>query len=276
MAAPLVTLTTDFGEGSCYVAALKGALLSVNPELRPLDLSHSIPPQDVRYASFFLRAAVPYFPPGTLHVVVVDPGVGTERAVLYIEIAGQRLLVPDNGCWTGLCAPERTPQLVLRLTERRYWRPQVSATFHGRDVFAPVAGHLTLGVDPRALGTPVADWVRLEVQAPSLAEEALRGEVIFVDGFGNLITNIPGEAFLRWRDWLVWVMVNGQEVGRQVRTYGEAEPGELVALVSSVDTLEVAVNRGSAAARLGAGVGAAVEVVRPALKPQGESVNLGA
>src|SRR4051794_24327330 len=128
MAEPLITLTTDFGEGSPYVAAMKGVVLSLNPRARLLDLSHTIPPQDLRHAAFFLRAALPYFPPGTLHVVVIGPGVGTARSVLYVETAGQRLVVPDNGCWTELARAAGGAPSVLRLAEPRYWRPEVSAT----------------------------------------------------------------------------------------------------------------------------------------------------
>jgi S-adenosylmethionine hydrolase len=256
----ILTLTTDFGPGSSYVAALKGAVLAVNPQARLLDLSHGIPPQDLRHASFFLRASVPYFPPGTLHVVVVDPGVGTERPILYAEVGGQRLLVPDNGCWTGLETVLGPPARVLKLTEPRYWRPQVSATFHGRDIFAPAAGHLSAGLDPVLLGPPVSSWVRLDLPQPVLGENALQGEVVFIDPFGNLLTNIPGEALRRWGDRPLAVIVGGQNISRRVRTYGEAEPGSLVTLVSSVGTLEVAVSHGSAAARLGVAVGAPVAV----------------
>src|SRR5262245_62129553 len=159
MPAPLVTLTTDFGEDSPYVAAMKGVILSINPDVRLVDLSHQIPPQDIPSASFFLTAAIPYFPPNTLHVIVVDPGVGTKRALLYVEAGGQRLLVPDNGCWTRLIAAGETP-LVIRMAEPRYWRQPVSPTFHGRDILAPVAGHLSRGVDPRSLGPAVTTWIR--------------------------------------------------------------------------------------------------------------------
>ncbi len=259
-AEPLITLTTDFGEGSPYVAAMKGVALSINPRARLLDLSHSIPPQDLRHAAFFLRAALPYFPVGTLHVIVVDPGVGTERAVLYVETAGQRLVVPDNGCWTELARAAGTLPTVFRLAEPRYWRPEVSATFHGRDILAPTAAHLSLGVEPRLLGPPAADWVRLETPAPVLGPDALAGEVVFVDPFGNLITNIPGEAYRQWVGQPARVTVGGRTVPRRVRTYGEAPPGTLVTLVSSVDTLEVAVVNGSAARALECGVGTAVRV----------------
>src|SRR5437879_6459183 len=163
MADSIITLTTDFGEGSSYVAAMKGVILAINPAARIVDLSHQIPPQDLRYTAFFIASAIPYFPRGAIHVVVVDPGVGTQRAILYVEVNGQRLLVPDNGCWTTL-AGDASPR-AIRLTESDYWRQPVSATFHGRDIFAPVAAHLSLGAEATSLGTPVGDWTRLEVPA---------------------------------------------------------------------------------------------------------------
>src|SRR5262249_26891406 len=159
---------------------------------RLVDLSHQIAPQDVRHAAYFLAAAVPYFPRGTIHVVVVDPGVGSDRALLCVEVDGQRLLAPDNGCWTLL--PAADPARGVRLAEPRYWRPVVSATFHGRDILAPVAGHLSLGVEPSALGPVTEQWVRLERRPPIRRPDSLSGEVEFVDHFGNLITNLPGDA----------------------------------------------------------------------------------
>jgi S-adenosyl-L-methionine hydrolase (adenosine-forming) len=253
----LVTLTTDFGDGSCYVAALKGALLSVNPAARLIGLSHRLPPQDLVSAAYFLADALPWFPSGTVHVVVVDPGVGTGRAILCVEWRGQTILVPDNGCWTSLLRPDDPPPRVFRVADRRYWRPEVSATFHGRDIFAPVAGHLTLGVKPADLGPPATHWVRLELPQPVVSAEGVRGEVVVVDPFGNLVSNIPAAAVPA--DAVVTIA--GQTVPRRVRTYGEAEPGAVVALIGSNGRLEVAVVQGSAAARLGVGVGAPVEVI---------------
>jgi S-adenosylmethionine hydrolase len=259
MPGPLVTLTTDFGEDSPYAAAMKGVILGINPDARLLDLSHQIPPQDLRHAAFFLAAAVPYFPPGTLHVVVIDPGVGTGRAILYVETAGQRLLVPDNGCWTKLIREGQRPR-VIRLAEPRYWRQPVSATFHGRDIFAPVAGHLSHGLDPQLLGPAAEQWVSWDEPAPQLSPRRLAGEVVYVDHFGNLITNIPGQAFLAFAARPVRVTVGGQEVTRRVYSYAEAERGAVVALVSSTDRLEIAVVQGDAARRLGAQLGTAVVV----------------
>jgi S-adenosylmethionine hydrolase len=264
---PLITLTTDFGASSPYVAAVKGVILGINPRARLVDLSHQVPPQDLPYAAFFLAAALPYFPPGTLHVIVVDPGVGTERALLYVEAAGQRLLVPDNGCWTEWARRAGQPPVVIRLAEPRYWRPAVSATFHGRDILAPVAGHLSLGLDPQALGPRMADWVRGDIPHPVREPHGWRGEVVFVDGFGNLITNIPAEelpAAGRLR-----VRVGAAEVTRRVRTYGEVSPATAAVLVSSVGLLEVAVNQGNAAERFSARVGTPVTVTAAEI-PSGE------
>lgn len=260
MANDLVTLTTDFGLASPYVAAMKGALLSVNPAARLVDLSHSLPPQDLRWCGFFLRTALPAFPPGTLHVAVVDPGVGTARALLYVETARQRLLVPDNGCWTVLAQTSPDPPKVVTLTERRYWQPEISATFHGRDILAPVAGHLSLGVNPDQLGPPATSWVTLPLPAPNLAKDQWVGEVLFVDDFGNLLTNLPGELYLAFRERITDVQIGGVSIRRHVRTYGEAVAGELVVLVSSSGNVEVAVAQGNAAKKLGATAGTAVHV----------------
>jgi S-adenosylmethionine hydrolase len=255
----MITLTTDFGEGSPYVAAMKGVVLSINPNARLLDLSHRLPPQDLRHAAFFLRAALPFFPAGALHVVVIDPGVGTERALLYVEAAGQRLLVPDNGCWTEWARTAPGPPSARRLAEPRYWRPPVSSTFHGRDILAPVAAHLSLGLDPALLGPAVSQWARLDLPQPLFKGSTLVGEVVFVDDFGNLITNILGTDE-PWAGRALRLWVGEREVPQRVRTYGEAAPGALVALVGSAGTVEVAVARGNAARELGVGVGAPVRV----------------
>jgi S-adenosylmethionine hydrolase len=259
MADPLITLTTDFGTDSPYVAAMKGVILGINPAARLIDLSHDIPPQDLRHTAFFLAHAVPYFPPGTLHVVVVDPGVGSDRAALCVCLHGQRLLVPDNGCWTPLAAAQQgQPLRVVRLAEPRFWRATVSATFHGRDVFAPAAGYLSVGINPRELGPPMTDWKKLTLPTPMRDGPRIIGEVLFVDHFGNLLTNVPdadlpaGRADVRVRV--------ADAVPRRVRTYADAQPGELVALVSSSGLLEVAVAQGSAARRLDAGAGTPVHI----------------
>lgn len=259
---PLVTLTTDFGTHSPYVAAMKGVLLSLNADLQLLDLTHEIPPQDVRHAAFYLAGCIPYFPSGSIHLVVVDPGVGTDRAILHVAAGGQYLLAPDNGCWT-LAAEALTPTpTVRRVTEAHFWRSTVSATFHGRDIFAPVAAYLSLGIEPAALGPCVHHWERQAIPEPSVRATELLGEVVYIDTFGNLLTNLPGEAFLALAAHRLLFTLGQPITPRVVRTYGEAPPGTLIALVSSFGTLEIAVTRGNAAQQIGCGVGTPILVQR--------------
>lgn len=256
MPEPLITLTTDFGDASPYVAVMKGVILSINPAARVLDLSHRIRPQDVRHAAYFLGTAVPYFPAGTVHVCVVDPGVGSERAATCAEAAGQRLVGPDNGIFTHLL---RSPTTVHRLADRRFWRPHVSDTFHGRDIFAPVAAHLSLGVGPGDLGPVHPDPVLLPTRPAEAVGNGWRGEVQFVDDFGNVITNIPAADV---KALPVRVAIGGGHPHHVpwVRTYAEAAPGELVCLFSSDGFFELAEVNGNAARRLGVREGAAVEL----------------
>jgi S-adenosylmethionine hydrolase len=252
---PLITLTTDFGDGTPYVAAMKGVILSINPEARLIDLSHRLLPQDLTHAAFFVREALPFFPPQALHVIVVDPGVGTERALLYVEVGGTRLLAPDNGVWTLLAGDE--PPVVRRLANAGLWRPTVSHTFHGRDILAPVAAQLSLGAKAESVGPITARWESLHLPTPTRTASGWHGEVVFVDNFGNLITN------LRAADIPVHgatIQVADRAVPRRVRAYGEAAAGNLVALESSSGWLEIAVVNGNAAERLGLGRGATVGV----------------
>jgi S-adenosylmethionine hydrolase len=254
-----ITFTTDFGDGSTYVAAMKGVVLSVNADARLFDLTHRLPPQDLVAAAYFLSDSLEWFPDGTIHVVVVDPGVGTDRALLCVEYGGQVVLVPDNGCWTPLFPPSYEPS-VYRIEERRYWLPEVSPTFHGRDILAPVAAHLSLGTAPAELGPKVSQWIRLNLPEPVITSDSAHGQVVMVDRFGNLVTNIPGNDFSG-----LPVRVAGKIVDRWVKSYGHAEPGKLVALIGSNGRLEVAVVNGSAARQLGVGVGAVVNVERARL-----------
>jgi S-adenosylmethionine hydrolase len=255
----LITLTTDFGSASPYVAVMKGVVLSLNPAARLLDLSHAIRPQDVRHASYFLATAAPYFPAGTTHVCVVDPGVGSARVALYAEAGGQRFVGPDNGVLTGVFRKLGGPTCVRRLANPRFWRAKVSSTFHGRDIFAPVAAHLSLGADPADLGPELPEPVELPPRTALTFGSRWQGEVQFIDDFGNLITNVPA---CKLKALPVSVSVGGAALGRVrwVRTYADAPPGELVCLFSSDGYFEIAEVNGSAARRLGAGVGAQVEV----------------
>lgn len=266
MTPSLITLTTDFGAGSPYVAAMKGVLLGLNPKLQLIDLSHRLPPQDLRATAFFLRITLPYYPLDALHVIVVDPGVGTERSLLYVELGGRRLLVPDNGCWTWLPELGQVTPVVRRLEASRYWRRQVSKTFHGRDILAPVAAHLSLGLDPALLGPQADTWVRLPWPEPECQADSIRGEVLSIDDFGNLITNIP-EASLRSLTPPLRITAGGLEIPHCGSTYGNVPVGELIALVSSSGFLEIAVNQGSAAKRLRANPGMPVVVTGEGIQP---------
>ena len=188
----IITLTTDFGTGSPYVAAVKGVVLSINPAVTLVDVTHDVRAQDVRHGALILDDVTGRFPPGTIHVAVVDPGVGTDRKILVAEIGGRHYVAPDNGLLSRL-ARRTPPSDVRELTESRYWLDSVSATFHGRDVMAPVAAHLSLGLDPEKLGPPLAKLAMLDWPEPVVSSGRIEGEILDVDSFGNLITNIDAE-----------------------------------------------------------------------------------
>lgn len=255
MRATLVTLLTDFGHRDHYVGVLKGVLLARAPHVQIVDLCHEVQPQDVHGAALLLAASYRFFPCSTIHVVVVDPGVGTERRALAIATPAGRFVGPDNGVFSYVL-DEQPAARVVELREARYWLPSVSQTFHGRDIFAPVAAALAAGVALDALGPPVADPVRLAVPGVEiLADGARRGAVVYVDRFGNLITNLrvadlPPEPLV--------VEIGTHVIHGLSPHYAVAAP--LVALVGSTGRLEIAVPRGDAAQALGLGVGAPVVV----------------
>ena len=255
----IITLTTDFGTVDGYAAAMKGVILTIAPEARVVDLTHDVPSQDIRAAAFALHRAVPFFPPGTIHCAVVDPGVGTARRPLLMRTAeGQYLVGPDSGIFTLFLAPlaHREPE-VIELTEAEWWRTPVSgisATFHGRDVFAPVAAHLSRladhgGIDLARFGRPTAAPVRFEVAAPAEERRGWRAEVVSVDHFGNAITNLPVLHLTEAGEGAV-LEAGGQEIP-VVRTYADVGIGDLCALIGSSGWLEIAERDGSAADRLG-------------------------
>jgi len=257
---PIITLTTDFGSGSHYVAAMKGAILAINPEATIVDISHEIWPQDVRSGAWMLATTAREFSPGTIHVGVVDPGVGTDRAIVIAEIAGQRLVAPDNGL-LGLVAAAGDVQSVYRVAEPKYWRDEVSATFHGRDIMAPVAAHLSLGVAAKDFGPRHGELLRLNSCIPSICDDGIEGEIVFVDTFGNLITNIDKEAMSIIPDGAkVKIACEKAKRIELVETYGNRAADTPVALIGSSGYLEVAVVEGDASQVLDGGVGCKVTV----------------
>ena len=256
----LITLTTDFATGSPYVAAMKGVILSINASATLVDLTHAVPPQDVRCAAIVLEDVAERFPAGTIHLIVVDPGVGTERAVVYARIGSQQYVAPDNGVLSRLVR-RSPPAAIIRLENQHYWLPRVSSTFHGRDIFAPAAAHLSLGVDPSLLGPPQEKLVDLDWPPIRALENGVEGSVLWIDGFGNLVTDIRAEQMQSpTENCLCSIACNGKEIHGLVRAYGQRPVGTLVALFGSTDRLEIAVVGGSAARALGAAVGDRVTV----------------
>lgn len=259
----IIALLTDFGLRDGNVGVMKGVILSIAPQARLIDLSHEIEPQDVRQGAIVLGRSAPYFPDGSIFLSVVDPGVGTARRPMAARLGGQTFVGPDNGLATRLI--ERAERLgrttsFVHLDRPQFWLPEVSHVFHGRDVFAPVAAHLAGGVPLEDLGSSMTDPVRLPLPAPTPFPGGWRGEVEYIDRFGNLRTNLRREDV--GEDRASIVRVAGIEVRGLARTFGEHPPGELVALFGSTGELILAVVNGSAATHLGAKVGDVVEVIR--------------
>jgi hypothetical protein len=237
----IVTLLTDFGTVDGFVGAMKGVILSRAPEAQLVDLTHEIPSQDVRAGAWALREAASMFPVGTIHVAVVDPGVGTARRPILVRSGGQLLVGPDNGL-LGLAAPTGECWMLDR---RELHRAEVSDTFHGRDIFASVAGHLAAGVRPEACGSSTSSFQRIEEPEARSVGGQLQGTVVHVDRFGNLVTNIRRELLADRRDpWQV--EVGGHPVGPLRRTFADVAVGEPVAYIGSSGVLELAVRDGRA------------------------------
>ncbi len=264
---PIITLTTDFGSGSPYVAQMKGVILSICREVDLIDITHAIGPQNIQEAAVVLADVTPRFPAGTIHVAVVDPGVGTSRRLLYAQIAAQRYLAPDNGLLrllldtaTGTTGATR----MIALENPQFWLPQPSRTFHGRDILAPVAARLASGLDPSQLGPQIHSiemlaWTRAEIHGDQIV-----GEVLYTDSFGNLITNISAQDVAACGDLAgVVVECGSRQFSGVVLTYGAALPGEGIALFDSQGRLEIAVVHGSAARTYRLAAGARV-IVGPA------------
>jgi S-adenosyl-L-methionine hydrolase (adenosine-forming) len=254
----IITLTTDFGDADGYVGIMKGVILGIARGVNLVDLGHDIPPQDVREAIYLLEGAMPYFPEGTIHLAVVDPGVGSGRRALMVSTRRAYYVGPDNGIFTR---PLTEPGArAWELDRPEFWLPEPSRTFHGRDIFAPVAARLAIGVMPGEMGRPIADPVRLSLAGPSRAADGtIRGQVVHVDRFGNLITDVPA-AWIAGKGWQC--RIAGETIAGIGGAYADAAPGALLMLVSSSGTLEIAVRNGNAAHRLGVKAGEPVLVWR--------------
>jgi S-adenosylmethionine hydrolase len=262
----LISLISDFGTQDEYVGLMKARILGIDPAAVIVDISHSIEPQDVLQAAFMLESAYRYFPDGSLHVVVVDPGVGTDRAILYVECGRQRFLAPDNGALSFVLAAERNPR-CRKLEAAAVAGAEISPTFHGRDIIAPVAGRLSKGLDPGRLGPEIdaAGGIRLDgLKAERTADGCLLGRVVHIDRFGNLITNIDAAAWHIATHGLrsPGVEIHSCRISHIGRTYADAAVGQPLVLIGSRGYLEIAVNGGSAQLRLNARKGDRVRVQR--------------
>ena len=263
MARPLIALLTDFGTRDHYAGTMKGVALGICPEAVLVDISHEIPPHDVLAGALELAASFRYFPAGTIFLVVVDPGVGSARRGVAAEAGEYRFVAPDNGV-LSLVLDEIAPKRIVELSERRYARPTVSKTFEGRDRFAPAAAWLAKGIELTALGRPVASIQRLDAPKAQVGTEGVAGEIVRVDRFGNLITNIDRKTFERVAGTGFTVRVGDRSISKVVSTYADVPPGDICALFGSTDHLEIAASGGSAAMVLGVERGAAVHVSRGA------------
>jgi S-adenosyl-L-methionine hydrolase (adenosine-forming) len=260
MARPVIALLTDFGTRDHYAGTMKGVMLGICPDVTLVDLTHDVAPHDVLGGALELAAASAYFPAGTIFLAVVDPGVGSARRGVAADSGDYRFVGPDNGV-LSLALDAHPARRAVELSERRYARPTVSRTFEGRDRFAPAAAWLAKGIDLAALGRGAGALQRLDVPKARVEDGAIAGEVLRVDRFGNLITNIDRPTFDAAAGGGVDVRIGGHQVRKVVSTYADAAAGEICALFGSTDHLEIAANGASAAALLGASRGAPVHVV---------------
>ncbi len=249
--AGIITLLSDFGYKDHYVGVMKGVILSINPSVNIVDISHGVAPQNVIHGALLLNQAYAYFPPGTIHVAVVDPGVGTTRKPILICAENCYFVGPDNGIF-GLIYPQLNKYTVYELTNKHYFLRPENSTFHGRDIFAPVAAHLSQGVSPAELGHEYRTFQSTSLPAPTMEQAILSGTIIYSDTFGNLVTNISsrylpspmGRGCLR-------VRAKGLAVSGICRNYEDVEKGNPLAIIGSFGLIELSVREGNASSLFG-------------------------
>lgn len=254
---PIITLLTDFGTAGAYVGVMKGVILSQCPTAHIVDLTHDVPAQDVAAAGYLLSTSWPYFPAMTVHVAVVDPGVGTARRILAATAREHFFVAPDNGLLTAVF-DEAEPEQMVSVENEKLFRQPVSTTFHGRDIFAPAAAALASGTPLKQLGPTVDAYLHVPISEPvSQTDGSILGQVIYVDSFGNLITNIEqADVPARAR-----IVVGEHTIAGPAANYGSVEPGQLLAVIGSTGRLEIAVNGGSARDLLACGPGTELRLV---------------
>jgi S-adenosylmethionine hydrolase len=258
----VITLTTDFGEKDGFTGVLKGVIWGIYPEAQIADITHTITPQNIFEGSMAIYRAAPFFPKGTVHIAVVDPGVGTKRRPLAARLGDHYFVGPDNGLFTPLFEDAEKRNIAMEfvhIDNPEYWLSEVSHTFHGRDIFAPVGAHLAKGVSLDFVGTPIFDPVRISLPKPIRTSEGWEAHVTVVDIFGNITSDLCADQLENHTN--VIFMIGGQEVSGLVESYGWKKPGELVAVVDSEGYIEIAVVNGSAAQALHSKVGDPIRVM---------------
>ncbi len=253
MKTPVIALLTDFGEEDFFVGSLKGVIATVNPSVPVVDITHHVPSFDVPAGGFILYAAYRYYPSGTIFLAVVDPGVGTARKILLVETEDYMFVAPDNGL-LGLALEAESLKALIDIKNTKYFLPVPSSTFEGRDKMAPAAAWLSKGIAPSEFGPPVSDYVRMDVQKPQVENEEISGQILYVDKFGNCITNIPAEEVRRiqggTKERRMACRVGKRELTRFEPSYSFVDKGELFVLPGSLGLIEIAVREGSAQERL--------------------------
>lgn len=253
----IITLLTDFGQNDGFVGIMKGVILSINPDVTLVDLAHDIPAGDIDAAAFVLNQAFPYFPEKAIHLIVVDPGVGSERRALAVEAQNRYFIAPDNGVLKWI-VDRYSNCKVMGLNQSKYFLPTISRTFHGRDVFAPVAAHLSKGVPFEDLGQPVSDFIRGKVPRPMRKENGLIGAIIHIDRFGNLISDITELDLQRG---IGEIKIADVSIFGLSDAYSQAKSGEPLAIIGSHGFLEIAVREGHAASELAVSRGTRIEIL---------------
>lgn len=266
----LITLLTDFGTQDAFVGVMRGVLKSLAPEAEVIDLTHHVPPQDIRAGAFVLKTAYKYFPPGTIHLAVVDPGVGGARRPVAAQIGDFLYVCPDNGLLSYVLAQDTLTQAVT-LENRQFHLPHVSRTFHGRDIFAPVAAHLASGVPLDTLGTPLETLQTFPLSQPTLSRDTITCHVVYADVFGNLFTDLTEDMAETWLAPPALIEAGGTVIHGLSDSYSQAPEGRPLALFGSSGHLEIAVRNGNARAQLGVEVGDRI-TIRPGPAPQNEGV----
>ncbi|MEK6599903.1 MAG: SAM-dependent chlorinase/fluorinase [Deltaproteobacteria bacterium] len=256
----IITLLTDFGTEDSYVSAMKGVIISINPDTTIIDISHQIPPQDIMAGALILSQAAPFFPKGTIHIAVVDPDVGGKRKPILIETDRYFFVGPDNGIFSIVLQREKIKQKI-HLTNKDYFLRHISSTFHGRDIFSPIAAYLSLGIEPAVLGKKIKEIKELEFKKPYAKNGRIIGQIIHIDRFGNLITNIDEGLLKRvFKNKAFEIKIGGNIIKRLIPSYSYAKKDEIITLIGSSGLLEIAKRDADARQELGAEKGDRVEV----------------